>query len=85
MAAVAGVSERTLRTAFNEYFGTGPVQYLRLRQLMHVHRGLAAADPDTVSVTDVLTYHGVWQWGRFAALYRRQFGELPSETLRRIS
>jgi AraC family ethanolamine operon transcriptional activator len=82
LAAAAKVSERTLRTAFNEYFGTGPVHYLQLRQLHHVHRGLATADPDAVSVTEVLTQNGVWQWGRFAAHYRKLFGELPSETLR---
>ena len=37
------VSERTLRSAFKEYFGVGPVQYLRLRQLNQVHRALRAA------------------------------------------
>jgi AraC family transcriptional regulator, ethanolamine operon transcriptional activator len=31
----------------------------------------------------VLTRHGIWEFGRFAARYRRQFGELPSTTLGR--
>jgi AraC family ethanolamine operon transcriptional activator len=83
LAAAADVSERTLRTAFNEYFGIGPVRYLQLRQLHRVNHDLRASDPETESVTDVLLEHGVWEFGRFASRYRRLFGELPSETLRR--
>ena len=83
LAAGVGVSERTLRTAFNEYFGVGPVRYLQLRQLNQIHRALRAADPEAVTVSDVLFRHGVWELGRFARRYRRLFGELPSQTLRR--
>ena len=83
LAAAAEVSERTLRTAFNEYFGVGPVRYLHLRQLHQVHRALRGADPKAVSVTDVLVEYGVWEFSRFASRYRQLFGELPSETLRR--
>ncbi len=82
LATAVDVSERTLRTAFKEYFGVGPVRYLRLRRLHQVHRALRAADPKTVAVSDVLVQHGEWQFGRFASRYRRLFGELPSETLR---
>lgn len=82
LAAAAEVSERTLRTAFNEYFGVGPVRYLQLRQLHQVHHALRAADPEEVSVSDILVQHGEWEFGRFASRYRRLFGELPSETLR---
>jgi len=83
LAAEAGVSERTLRTAFHEYFGVGPVRYLQLRQLHQVHRALRAAEPDAVSVADVLLKCGVWEFSRFASRYQRVFGERPSETLRR--
>jgi AraC family ethanolamine operon transcriptional activator len=81
LASAADVSERTLRTAFNEYFGVGPVQYLQLMRLHQVRRKLRAADPEAVSVSDVLVRHGEWEFSRFAARYRRLFGELPSETL----
>jgi len=83
MATAAGVSERTLRTAFREYFGMGPVRYLKLRQLNLVHRTLRATNPAMVSVTDALVEHGVWEFGRFASQYRHLFGELPSDTLRK--
>jgi AraC family ethanolamine operon transcriptional activator len=53
-AAAAEMSERTLRTAFNEYFGVGPVRYLQLRQLHQVRRTLQAADPEAVSVSEAL-------------------------------
>ena len=81
LADRAEVCERTLRRAFKEYFGVGPVRYLQLRQLHQVKRALRAADAEAVSVTDVLVRHGFWQFGRFALRYRQLFGELPSETL----
>jgi AraC family ethanolamine operon transcriptional activator len=82
MAAAAEVPERTLRRTFHECFGVGPVRYLQLRQLHQVYRAAKAADPEVVTVSDVLIQHGVWEFSRFAARYRRLFGELPSETLR---
>jgi AraC family ethanolamine operon transcriptional activator len=82
LAAAASVSERTLRNAFNEYFGAGPARYLSLRQLHQVKRALEVGDPDEISVSDVLPRYGVWEFGRFASRYRRMFGVLPSETLR---
>lgn len=83
LAVAAGVSQRTLRTAFNDYFGVGPLHYLQLRKLNQVHRALMAADPEASLVSDILMAHGVWEFSRFASRYRRLFGELPSETLRR--
>jgi transcriptional regulator GlxA family with amidase domain len=83
LATVADVSQRTLRTAFQEYFGLGPVRYLQLRQLHQVHRALKAADPEVVTVSRAFADHGAWAFGRFSARYRQLFGELPSETLRR--
>lgn len=85
LAAAVSVSERTLRSAFNEYFGVGPVRYLQLRHLHRVHRALKAADPEEVSVSQVLVEQGEWAFGRFASRYRRLFGELPSETLQKKS
>ena len=83
MAAAAKVSERTLRSAFIEYFGIPPARYLQLRQLNQVHHALRRADPAWVTVSGVLVDHGVWEFGRFASRYRHLFGELPSETMRK--
>jgi AraC family ethanolamine operon transcriptional activator len=83
LVAAVGVSERTLRAAFNESFGAGPKQYLILRALRQVKRALETADPDRTSVSAVLAQYGQWEFSRFARRYRRLFGEYPSETLRR--
>jgi AraC family transcriptional regulator, ethanolamine operon transcriptional activator len=83
VAAAAGVSERTLRDAFQHYFGVGPAQYLKMRTLHQIRRVLRIADPSRATVTEIATQFGVWQFGRLARDYRFLFGELPSATLRR--
>jgi len=81
LATAAGISERTLRDAFQQYFGVSPVQYFNRRTLHQVRAALKAADPSQATVTEVATQFGVWHFGRFARDYRFLFGELPSETL----
>jgi len=49
-----------------------------------VRRDLQRADPSE-KIADVANRWGFWHMGQFAADYRRQFGELPSETLKRPS
>ena len=84
MAAATNVSERTLRTAFNEYFGIGPVRYLQLRQLHQVERALRSGDPETESVTDVFVRCGcvaIWSF-RVAlppSLWRTTVGDTANE------
>jgi AraC family ethanolamine operon transcriptional activator len=85
LAAAAGVSERTLRDAFQQYVGVAPVRYLNRRTLHQVRRALKAADSSMATVTEIATKFGVWQLGRFARDYRYLFGELPSETLHQLS
>jgi AraC family transcriptional regulator, ethanolamine operon transcriptional activator len=84
LAAAAGVSERTLRDAFQDYFGLAPVGYLNKRTLHRFRSALKSADPSRATVTEIATQLGVWQFGRLARDYRMLFGELPSETLRRL-
>ena len=78
----AGVSWRTLDYAFREVFGVTPKQYLQATRLDCVRKELCRNEP-TVKITEVAAEWGFWHMGKFAADYRRQFGELPSETLRR--
>jgi AraC family ethanolamine operon transcriptional activator len=84
LAAAAGVSERTLRDAFQHYFGLAPLRYLNRRTLHQVRSALKAADPSAATVTSIATKFGVWELGRFARDYRVLFGELPSQTLRNL-
>jgi AraC family transcriptional regulator, ethanolamine operon transcriptional activator len=82
LAVAAGVSERTIRDAFLHYFGVPPLQYLNRRALHQIRKALIAAVPSSVTVAEIATQFGVWQFGRLARDYRSLFGELPSETLR---
>ena len=82
LAAAAGVSERTLRQVFYDYYGVGPARYLQLRQLNEAYRALRMADPEATRVGNVLTALGIWEFGRFSLRYRQLFGETPLETLR---
>jgi AraC family transcriptional regulator, ethanolamine operon transcriptional activator len=82
LATAAGVSERTLRDAFQHYFGVAPVQYLNMRTLHQIRRALKTADPSRATVSEIATQFGVWHFGRLAQDYRFLFGELPSQTLR---
>lgn len=83
LARTVGVTSRTLLRTFQETFAVPPRQYLILRELHAVRRSLRGSGSEDATVADVLTRHGIWEFGRFAARYRRQFGESPSATLAR--
>lgn len=78
-----GVSRRTLQRAFAEIHGIAPLAYLRYVRLNRARRDLLQAGAGRASVSGVATHWGFWHLGRFALDYRRLFGELPSDTLRR--
>lgn len=79
----AGVSERALRYAFEDLFGTSPNRYLSMLRLCAACRGLSMADANRKSVKAVALSCGLWDLSRFADNYRRVFGELPRDTLMR--
>jgi AraC-like DNA-binding protein len=78
-----GVAERSLQQVCHDFVGMRPMEYVRMRRLSQVRAVLLAADPLTTTVSRVASWHGFWELGRFSGAYRRRFGELPSETLRR--
>ena len=81
ICAALGVSERTLRYAFQEYVGLPPTAYLRACRLNKVRAVLAASDPLETTITQVAMHYGFLHLGRFSSDYKRMFGILPSETL----
>jgi len=81
LAAVAGVRPRTLEANFRRYLGTTPLGWVRQMRLARARQQLLAAKAEG-SVTGVALANGFSELGRFAAQYRRQFGELPSQTLK---
>jgi len=74
-----GVSRRTLQYCFQEQVGMNPVAYLRAQRLNGVRQMLKQGH----GVTDAATAWGFWHFGHFSQEYKKLFGELPSDTLRR--
>ena len=83
LCEVAQVSERTLEYAFQERYEMAPNTYLRFYRLNGVHKSLRAAGPASTTVTKVATDWGFWHFGHFTSNYRKLFGQLPSETLKK--
>ena len=78
---MAGVSERTLRSAFHDVLGVSPKQWALRQRLAAAREALSAAAPGTTTVTEIAMSYGFFELGRFAGRYRMVFGEMPSETL----
>lgn len=76
------LSDKTLETTFKNLFGLTPKQMINSLKLNRVHEELSKADPKTSTVSEIAIRWGFSHFGRFAGLYRRMFGELPSVTLR---
>ncbi|MEO3470850.1 helix-turn-helix domain-containing protein [Roseomonas sp. CAU 1739] len=83
LCGAGGCSAKTLEVLFRARMGTTPNRFLRLRRLWAVRRALLAADPRMATVSQLAMDGGFWELGRFAAVYRAQFGESPSQTLQR--
>jgi len=82
LASVAGVSARTLQKACLARWGQTPLELVAARRLDVVRAGLSS-QPGSLSVTEAAVRAGFTHLGRFAALYRRSYGESPSDTLAR--
>lgn len=74
LAAAAGVRPRTLEAHFRAYLGTTPLGWVRRARLARARQQLLAGGSDA-NVTAIANANGFSELGRFAAHYRRQFGE----------
>lgn len=82
LCRAAQITERTLRSIFYEYFGVGPIRFLKARQLQEVRSELLTTQAQGETVTRIVARFGVWDFSLFARNYRALYGESPSETLR---
>ncbi|HEX5200049.1 AraC family transcriptional regulator [Paractinoplanes rhizophilus] len=83
LAAIAGMSVRSLQEGFRRHIGCTPMAYLQSVRLLRAHETLRRADPLRMTVAAVAHRWGFAHLGRFASAYRTRFGEAPSDTLRR--
>jgi AraC-like DNA-binding protein len=84
MAQAAGCSVRALQLAFRHFRHTTPTEALRSIRLQQAREEIVRSDGSR-SVIEVAARFGFTNPGRFADHYKRAFGELPSEALRRRS
>jgi transcriptional regulator GlxA family with amidase domain len=82
LCRIVGLNQRTLSRACREVLGIGPYQHLRYLRLREAKRVLSI---EPISVTQAAMRFGFREPGKFAVLYRRAFGETPSQTRRRRS
>lgn len=84
IAQAAFVTPRAVQLAFRKELGTTPMSYLRRVRLQLARAELRAARASgSATVTEVAARWGFTNPSRFASYYRDEFGELPSQTLRR--
>jgi len=81
LAALTGVSVRTLQASFRHHVGASPMAYLRHVRLAGAHDDLRHGRVRTVA--EAAHRWGFTHLGRFAAAYQARYGAAPSETLRR--
>lgn len=77
------INSRSIFYGFQEIFGLSPMAYLKIQRLHSVRRTLKAADPTMNSIMAIANQFGFWSAGHFARDYKKMFGELPSETIKR--
>lgn len=82
VAAAAGVSVRTLQSAFRAHTGRTPLGYILERRLECVHGELMAND-GRLAVSQIAYRWGFLHMGEFSRRYRERYGCLPSQTSRR--
>lgn len=85
VAREACISLRSIYAGFQSYLNTTPMAYIKHAKLTRVHEELKRLEPSQTSVSEIAMNYGFSHFGNFAASYRKTFGELPSETLRKVS
>jgi AraC-like DNA-binding protein len=83
LAGAVHMSVRSLQEGFARQLGVPPMKYLQQVRLHRARDLLLEASPAETTVAAVASRLALTHRGRFAAAYRREFGETPADTLRR--
>ena len=80
LAGHCSCSISTLERAFAEHFGVSPKRYLLIYRMSGARRALLESGRER-TIAEIANGWGFWHLGKFAADYRKLFGELPSRTV----
>ena len=83
LARQVGCSERSLQALFARHVHATPSAWMRRVRLTMARREILHPTGRPAPIGDLAARFGFWNWSRFSAQYRAQFGELPSQTRRR--
>lgn len=81
LASYSGVSERNLYYLMKRETGMTPYRFYQRNRLIRVRHRLVDCQCEVPHISWYAADEGFSHLGRFAALYRDHFGELPSETV----
>ena len=76
------IPERTIRRLINKKYGISPKAYLNRLRLNEVRRNLKSNSINT-NIVQAASEYNYWHMGQFSKDYKKLFGELPSETMRK--
>lgn len=77
------VSLRSIYAGFQTYLHCTPMTYVKNVKLDKINEELKHCNATTTSISEVVSKYGISSLGNFSASYRKRFGELPRDTLRR--
>ncbi|MGB6222080.1 helix-turn-helix domain-containing protein [Haloferula sp.] len=83
LCQLTGYSARSIAHACQTVLETSPIRYLKPLRLNQARILLREGSHDSTTVSQCAHFAGFSHFGRFAADYRRMFGESPSKTLER--
>ena len=82
MEQLSGLSSRVLQYSFKKYFGLRPKEWHR-KQRLHGARAALCRSEDGLKISSLAFDFGFPSASDFSQRYRLEFGELPSETMRK--
>ena len=84
LCTLADCSQRWLEQSFRTRFGVTPKAYVKFLRLARLRSDLQQPPcSERQTVLELASAHGFWHMGQLAADYRKVYGELPSDTLKR--
>jgi AraC family ethanolamine operon transcriptional activator len=84
LCTLADCSQRWLEQNFKKRFGVTPKAYVKYLRLARLRRDLQRPPcGEKQTVIELASAYGFWHMGQLAADYRKVYGELPSDTMKR--